>query len=509
MISTQPHPASPFVKARNPLPRWRRLRWLGALFTAMLPTVAIAVVCPFTTYMPSGKYPVGHDAQWTQAAQPADRRLVQWWYPAEPLKDSYAANYVYSDYLREALQSHPTPVDELDPEQDARMGVFIKAKKDRGVSEQRFDHLMAATMLAARESTLIAGDWPVLWLDGDPSFADQLASHGFIVVSSPPLAGTIPTQEQRVQTARTAIEATRTKFKTALLRIGMIGFGERAPLAARLAGLYPQSAGLALVGDWTVLDARRARKAGQWLDPAEIFGATLHIVAGATTPAKLERHPLDAPFSATTRFHISDIDDVHVEQGLPASCVRNYVDGRAVPSLTLILAQREIRLRLAEFFGKLFDLPIEPAPLALLPIDERRRLPLNTAQAELSARMSPPPNSAKVAALLASGDVDALLNAVPKASLAELPTSWWNNTIAQMYVASAAAEIPQLLSAWQQHQPGSVMAAVHIASAASEKGEDARKLWKQAHRLLKSDSKLAPAQREELSALIDKALKKR
>ncbi len=502
-------PRAPRLTGASVTERTRRsVTCLIALILALgMPLSSWAVVCPFSTYLPIGQYGVGHASQWSSGTAESGPGLVQWWYPADPVKDSVAASYVYSDYLFEAMQSRPLERDEPDPEQGERMKAFVKGMKDRGLPWILFDHLMAATMLATRESTPLAKNWPVIWLDGDPSFGDELASHGFIVVSSPPLAASTPTQDKRVQMARQALEATRSKFQVSLRQLGFIGFRENAPLAARLSGMYPQSAGLALVGNWTALDPQRKRKETRWLDPSEITTPTLHIVAGETSPVKLQSHPLQSPFSATTRVYFSDIDDAHLEFGLPESCVTQYVVGRKVPPLVQVLAQRELRAKLASFFAVAFDVPIHLAPLRLLPFDEKRRVPLNMIEEQLPAIHTPPPRPAQIAELLQAGGVAALLQSLPVVIHPLLPASWWDNAIAQIHSTGKLEQVSVLLDAWQVSQPNSLAAAVHRAAHAQSSGADAAKLWKQARRLVKSDQRLSAARRAELAVAIDTALK--
>jgi hypothetical protein len=486
-----------------------RPSWLLALLLFTVPITAWAVVCPFTNYMPAGPLPVGHSSTWIDGKFSAKPVLVQWWYPAAPVKDSTAANFVYSDYLGERMQTHAVEDANSDPELRARMAAFVKKIKDRGVPWIRFDHMMAASMLAARESKVLPGDWPVLWLDGDPSFGDELASHGFVVVSSPPLFEQLQTQDARVDAARDAIEATRVRFQSSLRHLGFIGFREHAPLAARLSGMYPQSAGLALIGDWPALPTKPNRKDQRWLDPNELHGPTLQMIAGATAPKKLTAHPLQSPFSATTRVHFGDVDDAHLEFGLPESCVNKYTDGRQMNSLMLVLMQREVRLRLAMFFGDLFDVEIKPAALKLLPIDERRRQPLNLTEEQLPARLPAPPGPAQVGELIHRSGVEGLLNALPTESRALLPASWWENAMAQIHLAGKSEQVPSLIDAWKLSQPGSLAAAVHHAALIEESGADASKLWKQARKLIKSDRRLQPHRQAELAALVEAALKKR
>jgi hypothetical protein len=477
------------------------------LLATLLPGWAAAVVCQFTPNMPTGKQPVGHALLWTDADADGRRHLVQWWYPAERVKDSMAASYVYSDYIKETLQTEPLSEERRNPEHKARMDAYIRSKKeDRGVPWVRFDHLMAATMLAARETTPIAGDWPVIWLDGDPSFADQLASHGFIVVSSPVPPETEPTQDDRVEAARIAIEATRTRFKVSLSRMGFVGFRDSGPLAARLSGLYPQSAGLALIGAWAPLPAT-PRRNGPWLDPNAILSPTLYLVAGATAPTALTEHPLKAPFSSVDRVYFADVDDVHLEFGQAEFCAPRFVVGRTVPPLTQVLTQREVRLRLAGFFAKAFGTAFEPAPLKLMPLHERQRQPLNMQDQKLAARIAPPPGAEAAVRLLARGGVDALLAKVPAEALPLLPPSWWKHIVMQTYATGDVRKVPALLKAWQKHQPGSATAAVLIAEAAARDGGDAVPLWKEARRLLKNDPRLSPGERRALQGTIDAARK--
>jgi hypothetical protein len=483
--------------------------WLLALLLFTVPIATWAVVCPFTNYMPAGPHPVGHSTTWVDGKLSARPVLVQWWYPAAPIKDSTAANFVYSDYLGERMQTHAVEDSNSDPELRARMAAFVKKVKDRGVPWIRFDHLMAASMLATRESKVLPGDWPVLWLDGDPSFGDELASHGFVVVSSPPLFEQAQTQDARVDAARDAIEATRARFQSSLRHLGFIGFREHAPLAARLSGTYPQSAGLALIGDWPALPAKPSRKDQRWLDPDELHAPTLQMIAGATAPKKLTAHPLQSPFSVTTRLYFGDVDDAHLEFGLPESCVNKYTDGRQMNSLTLLLMQREVRLRLAMFFGDLFDVEIKPAPLKLLPIDERRREPLNLTEEQLPARLPAPPGPTRIGELIHQAGVEGLLNALPAESRAVLPASWWESAMAQVHLAGKSEQVPSLIDAWQLSQPGSLAAAVHHAALVEESGADASKLWKQARKLLKSERRLQPRRQAELAALVEAALKKR
>jgi hypothetical protein len=477
---------------------------LGLVF----PPIALAVVCPFTVNMPVGKYPVGHSAQWVEAVAPAQGRMLQWWYPADPVKDSAAASHVYGDYLGERMRTRRPPPEDFDPELHARQMAIAKAAKARNAPAVLYDHMMASGMLAARESTPRLEDWPVLWLDGDPSFGDQLASHGFIVVSSPPPYGTSPTQEARVEAARDAIELTRTKFQSKLRRIGFIGFGEGALLAARLNGLYPQASGLVLIGSWNALDPNYGRKETRWLNPSEIKGPTLQIVSGMHALEALQTHPLQAPFSATTRLHFGDVDDAHLEFGIPESCVPNYLEARRVSSLVLVVSQYELRLRLAQFFAEVFDVAIEPAPLKMLPLAERRRQPLQLREELVPAQHPAPPATQAIAALLSKGGVDELLRALPATSQALLPASWWDNAIAQLYVAGDPAQLPKLVNAWKNQQPGSLEAAVRFATLQEENGKDAKKLWKEARRLVKSDQRTAPERRAELARVIDAAIKR-
>ncbi len=479
------------------------------LCVLMAPQTVLAVVCPFTVHMPVGKYPVGHDKLWMESADPNQRHIVQWWYPANPVVDAATASHSYGDYVEELLQSRAMPAGDFDPEVHARKQALDRAAKDRGSPWIRYDHMMAAAMAAARESRPIAGDWPLIWLDGDPSFGDQLASHGFVVVSSPKGYGSAPTPQQRVQAARDAIEASRTKFQLTLRHVGFIGFNEGAPLAARLNGLYPQSIGLAVLGRWTAPDRKRPRKGEYWFDPAEIRGPTLHILGGEAPLEALTAHPMGASFSAVQRLHLSELDDAHLQFGMPEACAPKYVEGRAVPSLVLLLSQREIRLRLAQFFADATKIEIEPRPLQLVPADERRRQPVLIAEAQLPASHMAPPGLVQIGELLASGGVDALLKALPEDSRSLLPASWWEAAIAQLYVVGDGAQKSKLIEAWQRSQPASLSAAVHHAFLTQENGADTGKLWKQARRLVKSDLSLSPERRAELAAVIKSELDKR
>jgi hypothetical protein len=483
--------------------------WILLLCTLTAPHIVLAVVCPFIDYMPVGKYPVGHDKLWMESADPNQRHMVQWWYPANPVIGAATASHSYGDYMEELLQSRAMPAGNFDPEVHARMQAVGRAAKDRGAPWIRYNHMVAAAMVATRESRPIAGDWPLIWLDGDPSFGDQLASHGFVVVSSPKGYGSAPTPQQRVQAARDAIEASRTKFQLTLRHIGFMGFDEGAPLAARLNGLYPQSIGLAVLGRWTPPDRKRPRKEEYWFDPTEIRGPTLHILGGEAPLEALTVHPLGAPFSAVQRLHLSELDDAHIQFGMPEACAPKYLQGRAVPSLVLLLSQREIRLRLAHFFADAAKIEIEPRPLQLLPVDERRRQPVLMAEAQLPASHVAPPGPTRIGELLASGGIDALLKALPEDSRPLLPASWWESAIAQLYVTGDTAQKSKLIDAWQRSQPESLSAAVHHAFLIQEGGANAGKLWKQARRLVKSDLGLSPERRAELAAVIKSELGKR
>lgn len=495
------------VDGRNSLfGRWlRRLPLLAAL---ALPAIASAVVCPFVTNMPTGKQPVGHATQWVDGATPAESGLIQWWYPADPVKDSASASHVYTDYVSELLQSRAMPEGGFDPEVHQRVQLLNKAAKERGSPRIRFDHMMAAGMLAARESTRRAGNWPVIWLEGDPSFADQLASHGFIVVSSPAAYDATPSHQQRLQTAIRALEATREKFQNNLRQLAFVGIRDGVPLAAALSGRYPQSKGLALIGDWPALNVRGSRNETGWLDAAEIYAPTLQITAGAKPPAALSAHPLNAPFSATERLYITDVDDVHLEYGLPEACAPKYVEGRPVKPLVLIVSQYETRSRLAKFLTGVFAVPFEPAPMALMPMDQRRLEPLQMTEARLAARIPAPPEPGRIAELLQSGGVQALLKAVPTEALPLLAGSWWEAALAQIQFSGDPQQSASLVDAWLKHQPGSLAAAVHHAGLAQDRGEDAHKLWKQARKRVKSDPRVSPERRAELAAAIEAALKK-
>lgn len=497
------------ISATSAAPAARRLLLALLAWALAAPQLVLAVVCPFTVHMPVGKYPVGHDRLWMESADPNQSHLVQWWYPANPVIDAASASHSYGDYVEELLQSRAMPDGDFDPEVHARMQALDRAAKDRGAPWIHYDHMMAAAMVAARESRAIAGDWPLIWLDGDPSFGDQLASHGFVVVSSPKGYGAAPTPEQRVQAARDAIQATRAKFQLTLRQIGFIGFNEAAPLAARLNGLYPQSIGLAIFGRWTTSDRKRPRKDGYWFDPAEIHGPTLYIVGGEAPLETLTAHPMGAPFSAVQRLHFSELDDAHLQFGMPEACAPKYLQGRAVPSLVLLLSQREIRLRLAQFFADAAEIEIEPRPLKLMPMDERRRQPLQLAEARLPASHAAPPGPVQIGELLTSGGVDALLKALPEDSRSLLPASWWERAIAQLYVVDDAVGKSKMIDAWQRSQPASLSAAVHHAFLIQEGGADAGKLWKQARRLVKSDLSLPPERRAELAAVIKSELARR
>jgi len=486
-----------------------RSRWLGLLLAglALVPGAGQAVVCPFITYAPIGEHAVGHATQWHAAADGLPVRQVQWWYPAERLANPVAGFHSYGDYQRELLQTRPLAPDEHDPDISQQQLFAATAAEKRGAPAVRYDHLIAATMLAQRNTPPASGDWPLIWVGGDPSFADQLASHGFVVVSTPVVRGTTMDLEQRVMAARLAIEATRERYGLRMSSIGFLGFDDQAVLAARLAGSYPQSTALALIGQWKALDTRDPRRdRKRWLDPAEIRVPTLYISAGTPEPA-LKQHPLQSPFSTTSRVHFAAIDNVHLQMGLQESCAPRMVADRVVKPLVLVQSQYLLRRKLAEFFAAQAGVDIKPAPLVFLPFDERRREPVEVHDTELAAPLRAPPAAAELARLLGEGGVNALLAAASEQTLQRAPVVWWEQALAQLQLNGTDQQRSALLDAWQRSQPGSLAAAVHRASLIMASGRPAAAEWQQARKLIRKNVDVAPRRQQELVEAIESALK--
>lgn len=472
------------------------LIWLGAM-----PTLATAVVCAFTNHAPRGEHMVGHATEWIAADEAGPTRQIQWWYPTVDQELPAEGRHSYGDYQQELLQTGPVPEGERDPAVLQRQREIAEIAIRRGSPSVRYSHTRAAAMLAFRGVSAKAGNWPVIWLAGDPSFADLLASHGFIVVSTPAVYGTEPDLEQQIFAAQAGIDATRKRFGLQLKSITSVGFNAQALLAARVSGLFPQSSGLALIGEWKALDARDPRRdASHWFDPSELRVPTLYISAGDNyTP--LKAHPLGSPFSSTNRMHFGGMDGVHLEFGMPESCAPNWIVGRRVKPLTLVQAQYALRLELAQFVAARAGVEIKPAPLELLPIDVQRKEPLEIHRESLPAQLQPPPALERVARLLSEGGVNALVGAMPESTRQRAPTVWWELALLQLYVSEDPEQPRALIDAWQKAQPNSLAAAVLRASANPE----SKDLWKRARSLARKDLSLAPARRRELMTAIEAA----
>ncbi len=481
-------------------------RWLAIVFLGLLPSWASAVVCSFSTHVPKGEHMVGHATEWIAGDASGPTRLIQWWFPIADQEPSDAGYHSYGDYLRELLQTGPIPPGERDQAVLQRQREISEQAIRRGSPSVRHSHTRAAGMLALREVPAKAGNWPVIWLGGDPSFGDMLASHGFVVVSTPAVYGTEPDFEQRVFAARAGIELTRERFGLQIRSISSVGFNEQAILAARVSGMVPQSSGLALIGDWKPLNARDPRRdESRWFDPSEVRVPTLLITAGDDY-APLKSHPLGSPFSTTTRMHFGGMDAVHLEFGMPESCAPNWIDGRRVKPLALVQSQHAMRLKLSEFVAANAGVTTKPAPLKFLPIDERRKEPLEIHHQTLPALVQAPPSLEQVGRLVSEGGVDRLLAALPDATRKQAPTVWWELAMLQLQVSGDPAQGRRLLDAWQAVQPDSLVAAVLRAGASDAEAGDSKEQWKRARGLVRKDLSVSPPRRRELGAAIEAAL---
>ena len=495
---------SPGTGRRQRHARSFAVRCIALMMLCGVPALATAIVCPFTNYMPNGEHPVGHATQWHAATEDQPTRHVQWWYPAGAQTTQYAGNHTYGDYQRELQQSGPVRGGR-DPVLTQRMRVLADDAQNRGTQSIKFSHMLAANMLALRDALPLPGEWPLIWLAGDAAFADQLASQGFIVVSTPVVYGTEPTIEQRVRAAQLAIDETRSRYNLRQRKIGFVGFDEQAVLAARLSGTQSQTSALALIGDWAALDADNARRGeARWFDPAEITSPTLYIHTGDTYAA-LKKHPLGSPFSATTQMYIGGLRNAHLQFGIQESCAPRLVDDTPISPLMLTLTQHALRLKLAQFFAEHTGVAIKPAPLKLLPFDERRRPAIDVRETEIAASLPAPPSPEEIAARLAKGGVAALLAPMSAATRQAAPTSWWELVIAQLHITDAADQTAALLDAWQSSQPNSLAAAVH--RAAMNTGEAAKADWKKARALVRKDQRIAPLRRQQLIEAIEAGLK--
>lgn len=469
-------------------------------------SVAMAVVCPMTNHMPSGSIPVGHDKTWIKFGDSGEDQLVQWWYPADPKPNDDNGGHIYSELLQETLQANPSEAEPHHPAVRDRYTNLRQAAFNRGVPLVRFNHMLAARMLAARVSKPRTGDWPVIWLDGDAAFADELASHGMLVVSTPKPFGSPFNLEQRVQAARAGIEETRKRFQVSLQRMGLIGMLDGGPVAARLNGYYPQVAGLVVAGDWPSASAHARKRDGYWLDASEIVAPTLHIFASDVPPNTPPVHPFNAPFASIERWHTSDVDINQLVFGIQEYCAPKYQSTRVVDPLQILVTQREMRIKLDTFFTDAFGIEFKTPEIVLTEFDKRRLKPRNISIEKTPASRPAPPNNKAIAEALAKGGVGPLLAGIDAETRALLPVSWWLRVLAQIEFDNIGAQTPVLLKAWQDAQPESGTAALQWATR-SDTNSSQRKTWKHVRKLLKADTRISDDQRQQMLAVVEQHLR--
>lgn len=460
---------------------------------------AAAVVCPFTNFMPNGPHAVGHAEAWIDAANGAPPLHVQWWFPAKAPPAESLRHFHLGDALLSSFTDPTLPAEAIEAAARRSLAEFSLLAKNRGAPAVRFDHVRAAAMLAIHDAEPLPGPWPLVWVGGDVSFADQLAAHGMVTVSSPRIFGRTADFERELAAATTALQLSAERYDIDPKRIGALGLNEQAALAARLAGSVPELHALALVGAWTLLADNKV-----WFDPAEIQQPTLYIHADAPV-MNAGAHPLAAPFAAVDDMRIGDIENVQLEFGLHNHCAAQYAAmSRPVSGMLLLQTQYALRSRLAQFFSAQFDLVFAPAKMRVPPILERQQQRIEIEESQLAARLSAPPQAAAITALLDRGGVSALLDALPVADRELYPSRWW--LFAYELADARGPEVSvAVLHALDAVQPESGLAATLFAERAAASGSSkAARLRKRALGKVDQDPRLSPPLQAELRARLNR-----
>lgn len=466
---------------------------LLALLLLCTPPPTAAVVCPFSDFMPNGPQPVGFAEAWIERAPGAAPIHLQWWFPAQPVDADQVAHLAVRDYELSRLRDYRSPEPLATAIARRELQVQADAARARGASAVRYLHVGAAAMLAIRDATPRPGPWPLVWVGGDSSFADQLASHGMVTVASPRAFGAEANIESELADALLAMQESEKRYPIDRRRMGVLGLNGQVPLAARLAGALPEVDALAVLGAWP-----SPRQGGYWFDPGEIHQPTL-VLRGAGADRTPTAHPLGSPLAGSEWMILNDIEDAMLEFGMHNHCAPKYTPmARPLHSMVLLQTQYALRHRLAEFFTARFGLDFEPATMRLTPLAESRKQTNDIVQQTLPALSPAPPSRAEIVQSLRHDGGAALLAGLTGQRLALLPARWWHSAL-QLAESEHAAAVDGLLLALESVQRNSGLAATwRAAQAAAAKAGNAHRLRKRALARVDRDPRLSPPMQAEL-----------
>ena len=453
---------------------------------------AVAVVCAFTDFMPNGPHAVGFAEAVIEREPGAAPLHLQWWFPAQASADGEPLHLVFDDYQLSRMRDYRVPEPLASAAARRELKVLADAAQSRGASAVRYLHVGAAAMLAIRDAQVQPGTWPLVWVGGDASFADQLASHGMVAVASPRPVGAERDLEGELVSALRAITESRARYSIDPQRIGVLGLNAEVPLAARLAGAEEGVRALAVLGHWP-----SPKQGGYWFDPAEIDQPTLFLSGSEAAPLAAA-HPLASPYAPSEWLHFAEVEDAMLEFGLPNFCTPNYTPmARPLHSMLLLQSQYNLRHRLAEFFTTHFGLAFKPAPMRLTPLAESRKQELKHIERQVPAANLKPPRPADWVGGSEAGGLSTWLAELPKSERARLPARWWQRAL-ELSDSNQGAATEELLRALEQTQPKSGLAAAWRAKQADLPKAEAQKRRRRALERIANDRRLPPPLRDAL-----------